>query len=136
VRPGGRGWFVGRSLRQRGIRINRADEQAYLSIRLADGTTEQLGRMRNRIGRARLRRRPFTASVLVHISGPSKRGFPRGRYLRAGPERRIAEVVGALAMTQAARDTLSLDINSVRPITYADLATLPDDVTFGAVVRR
>ncbi|PZA12471.1 phage tail protein I [Rhodopseudomonas palustris] len=134
--PAGRGWFVGMRLKGRGIRPNRADEQAYLSIRLADGSSAELGRMRNRIGRSRIRRKPFTATVVAHIAGPSKRGFPLGRYLRAGPEPRIAEVISALAVTQAARDTLYLDHNSVRPITYGDLARLPDDVRFGAVIRR
>ncbi|MDC7787366.1 phage tail protein I [Rhodoplanes sp. TEM] len=136
ARPAGRGWFVGRPLRGRGIQPNRAEEQAYLSIRLADGSSPALGRMRNRIGKTRIRRAPFTASVLVHIAGPAKHAFPRGRYLRAGPEARIAEIVNALAVTPAARDTLSLDINSLRPLTYADLARMPDDVRYGAVVRR
>lgn len=136
ARPGGRGWFVGRSLRRRGIRPNQADEQAYLSVRLADGSSEQLGRMRNRIGRTRIRRARFTASVLVHVAGPPKHGFPRGRYLRQGPEARVAEIVDAVGITQAARDTLYLDINSVRPIGYGDLARLPDDVRYGAVIRR
>ncbi|MBB5046795.1 hypothetical protein HNR60_001543 [Rhodopseudomonas rhenobacensis] len=134
--PGGRGWFVGRSLKGRGIRPNRADEQAYLSIRLADGSSAVLGRMRNRIGRTRIRRARFTATVLAHLGTTPKSGFPLGRYLRAGPEPRVVEVLDALAVTQAARDILFLDINSVRPITFGDLARLPDDVRYGAVLRR
>ncbi|WP_054162516.1 phage tail protein I [Rhodopseudomonas sp. AAP120] len=134
--PGGRGWFVGRRLRGRGIRPNQADEQAYLSIRLADGTSAALGRMRNRIGRTRIRRARFTAAVLAHLGTTPKSGFPLGRYLRSGPEPRVVEVLNALAVTQAARDTVYLDINSVRPITYGDLARLSDDVRFGAVIRR
>jgi hypothetical protein len=135
AREGGRGIFAGRSRRGRGLRANRADEQAYLSVRLADGASETLGRMRNRVGRSRIRRLPFTAAVLVHIATPLARRAIR-RFARRGPEARIAEVADALAMTRAARDTLTLDHNSVRPLVWGDLARVPDDVTYGVVLRR
>lgn len=136
VMPPGRGWFISRARKGRGIQRNRADELAYLSIRLADGSRPEYGgRMRNRIGRTRVRRAPFTATVLAHLSGPPKHGFPVGRFVKVGPEARIAEAINALAVTQAARDTVYLDINSVRPITYGDLARLPENVRAGAIIR-
>ncbi|MGX7745891.1 hypothetical protein M9H71_24930, partial [Rhodopseudomonas parapalustris] len=77
VGPPGRGWFIGRARKGRGIQPNRTDELAYLSIRLADGSRPEYGgRMRNRIGRTRIRRKPFTATVLAHLAGPPKHGFP------------------------------------------------------------
>ncbi len=137
ARPGGQGLFACRSRRRRGVRPNRADEQAYLSIRLADGGSEQLGRMRNRVGRSRLRRKAFTASLLVHAPGPAQRAFPvKGRYVRRGPEERVAELLNAVGVTQAARDTLFVDINSLRPLVYGDLVNLPDDTVYGAVINR
>ncbi|MGX7745902.1 hypothetical protein, partial [Rhodopseudomonas parapalustris] len=36
---------------------------------------------------------------------PPKHGFPKGRFVKVGPQERIAEVINALAVTQAARDT-------------------------------
>jgi hypothetical protein len=134
--PGGMGLFASGARRRRGVRPNRADEQAYLSIRLADGSSAALGRMRNILGKTRLRRPPFTAALLVHAAGPAKRSFPvTGRFLRAGPEKRIAELMNALAMTQAARDTLFIDLGSTRALTYGDLARLPNDTRAGVAVR-
>jgi hypothetical protein len=135
--PGGQGLFANGAWRRRGVRPNRADEQAYLSLRLADGSSAQLGRMRNRLGRTRLRRPAFTASILVHAPGPKVRAFPpTGRYLRAGPEVRVAELARTLGVTQAARDTLFLDINAIRPLVYGDLAKLDDTATYGLTVSR
>lgn len=135
--PAGMGLFASRAWKRRGVRPNRSDEQAYLSVRLADGTSAALGRMRNRLGRTRTRRDPYTASILVHAPKPKASAWPvTGRFLKAGPEARVAELARALGVTQAARDTLFLDVNSIRPLAYGDLARLPDDAVYGLTVRR
>lgn len=135
--PAGMGLFASRAWKKRGVRPNRADEQAYLSVRLSDGTSAALGRMRNRLGRTRTRRDPYTASILVHAPKPKASAWPvTGRFLKAGPEARVAELARTIGVTQAARDTLFLDVNSIRPLAYGDLARLPDDAVYGLTVRR
>ena len=49
----------------------------------------------------------------------------------ADPDKLIAELESAIVSASAARDTLFMDINSTRAITYADLAHLPDDARYG-----
>jgi hypothetical protein len=101
---------------------------------LADGTEAEIEttRLRNRIGRTRLRRASFTAGLLVHAPrDPLPSIYPRGRIARLGPDKLIAELESAIVSASAARDTLFMDINSTRAITYADLAHLPDDARYG-----
>ncbi len=136
-RPSGRGFFANRSRLRRGVRFNDAESFLYASLRLADGSGAEIEttRLRNRVGHTRLRRPPFTAGFLVHAPRdrlPSI--YPRGRIARSGPERLIAELEGAIVSASAARDTVYMDINSTRAITYADLSHLPDDARYGRAI--
>lgn len=138
--PGGASLAVNRcALRSRPIKANRSDEQAYLSIRLSDGSAPATrGNIRgSALGRGRLQRKSFTASYLVFapITDYSA-GFPRNSMLvRRSPEDRVEEVAHAVDVAASARDTCYIDVNSVRPITFSDLERLPDGTTFGEAVR-
>lgn len=138
--PGGPALAVNRcALNARPIKANRADEQIYLSIRLADGSGPATrGNIRGSpLGRGRLSRKGYTASYLVHAPITDyKTGFPRNSMLvRKSPESRLDEVAHAIDVAAAARDTCYMDVNSVRPITFSDLERLPSDTTFGTSVR-
>lgn len=136
ARPAGLGFFANRPRRGRGVRVNDAEGAFYASIRLTDGTAPDLSRMRNVVGKTRLRRPAFTAGLLVHAPRPPLPSrHPRGRIARAGPEALIAALEHAIAVTQAARDTLYLDVNSTRPLTYADLPRVGVNARFGVAVR-
>lgn len=133
-RPIGRGIFANRPRWRRGARFNDAEFHLYASFRLADGTEAEIetARLRNRIGRTRLRRVSFTAGLMVHAPrDPLPSIYPRGRIARIGPDKLIAELESAIVSASAARDTLFMDINSTRAMTYADLAHLPDHARYG-----
>lgn len=130
-----RGVFSG-GHRHRFVRANIAADRFHWSIRLADGSTEALSTMKNRVGRTRTRRARYTLGLLVHVAAPPRSRFaPRSRLSHPDPSPRVAEIGAAASRALAARDTLFVDINSVRPIRYVDLATLPANVRYGAFVR-
>lgn len=136
-RPAGLGLFAGRPRRGRGVRPNDADGAFYAAIRLADGGIPTLARMRNVVGKTRLRRERFTASLLVHVPrDPLRSAYAPGRVARAAPTALVQQIESAIAVTQAARDTLFLDLNSTRPLTYSDLARVGEQARFGVAVRR
>lgn len=136
ARPAGLGLFASRPRYHRGVRVNDAATAFYVSIRLADGTSPTLSRMRNVIGKTRLRREAYTAGLLVHAARPPIGSFAvRGRIARRGPESLVAAIENAIAVTQAARDVMFLDLNSTRPMTYGDLARLPDNAHYGLAIR-
>jgi hypothetical protein len=131
---GGRGIIAG-GLR-RFVRSNTADDHIWWSISLADGSTVALSTMRNRVGRSRTRREAYTVGLLVHAPAPPRQRFaPRSRLSHPDPSPRVAEIMAAADQARAARDRLFVDINSVRPLRFADLATLPADATHGLYVR-
>ena len=130
----GRGFIVGGF--RRFVRANTADSHFWWSIRLADGSTERMSTMSNRVGRSRTRRASYTLGLLVHAPAtPRSRFSHRSRLAHAGPADRVAEIMAAADQARAARDTLFIDINSVRPMRFADLATLPAITRYGQYVR-
>lgn len=129
-----RGCIAGRA--GRFVRPNRADDRFFWSLRLADGSTEALTTMKNRVGRTRTRRARYTLGLLVHAPQvPRTRFVPRSRLAHPDPSPRVAEIRDAASQALAARDTLFVDINSVRPLRFSDLATVPANVRYGAFVR-
>lgn len=131
----GSGFFVGGM--RRFVRANNAQYSFYESFRLNDGLSTGVAptAMRNVVGRSRLRRPAFTVGLLVHAPRSVQHSFfPKGRVARAAPWKLIEELEQAIVSASAARDTPFMDINSTRPLTYADLAHLPDDATYGRVV--
>lgn len=130
-----RGVFAG-GRRHRFVRANAADDRFHWSLRLADGSTEVLSTMKNRVGRTRTRRARYTLGLLVHAPKPPRSRFvSRSRLSHPDPSPRVAEIRAAASQALAARDTLFVDINSVRPLRFSDLATLPANVRYGAFVR-
>lgn len=135
--PAGMGFYASRSQYRRGVRENDASFAFYTSFRLADGSNEEPGtaRMRNRLGRTRLRREAFTAGLLVHAPRePVPSVYARGRVARSGPDVLVAGLEQAIVSASAARDTLFMDLNSLRDATFADLETFPDDARYGRAV--
>lgn len=135
-RTAGMGFFANRSRYRRGVRANDADFAFYLSLRLADGSTAEIGTyMRNRIGRTRLRRPSYTAGLLVHAPRqPVPSLYARGRVSRLGPVALVNALESAIDKASAARDTLFMDLNSTRDARFGDLALLPDDARYGRAV--
>lgn len=130
-----RGVFSG-GHRHRFVRANIAADRFHWSIRLADGSTEALSSMKNRVGRTRTRRARYTLGLLVHAPRvPRSRFVLRSRLSHPDPSHRVAEIREAASQALAARDTLFVDINSVRPLRFSDLATLPANIRYGAFVR-
>ncbi len=136
-RPAGLGFYASRSQFHRGVRVNDAEQGFYTSFRLADGSQSEPGvsRMRNRLNRTRLRRDAYTAGLLVHAPrAPVPSVYPRGRVARTGPDVLVASLQKAIVSASAARDTLFMDVNSLREATYGDLETFPDDARYGRAV--
>lgn len=123
--------------RRRAVRANAADDHFFWSLRLADGTTPQLGTMSNRVGRTRTRRVAYTLGLLVHAPAPPRqRHALRSRLAHPDPAPRVAEIMAAADQPRAARDTLAVDINALRPLRYGDLATQAATVRYGAYIRN
>jgi hypothetical protein len=136
ARPAGLGFFANRPRYRRGVRVNDAQFAFYWSIRLADGSSPNLSRMRNVIGKTRLRREGYTAGLLVHAPrAPLQSSYPPGRVARLSPAKRVAELEHAIAVAQAARDVMFMDINSTRSLAFADLENLPNNARYGLAVR-
>lgn len=136
ARSAGMGLFANRSRYRRGVRVNDAPTAFYSSIRLTDGSSANLSRMRNVITRTRLRRKSYTAGLLVHAPrAPLNSAYPTGHVARKGPAEFIASLNKAVAATQAARDTMFIDINSTRAMRYADLLYLPENAHYGLSIR-
>lgn len=136
ARPAGMGLFANRPRWRRSVRHNDADYAFYLSLRLADGSSPTLSRMRNIVGKTRLRRAAFTAGLLVHAPRSRLISFlPRGHVARRGPAALIAALNHAIAVSQSARDVMFMDVNSTREIAYGDLDHLPDGAPSGLAIR-
>lgn len=131
-----RGLAAGR--RPAPVRAANQDIEIYFSIRLADGSTAAIRNRisRSAVNRARIQPAPFEAHLLVHAPVPYHVGFPKsGWVVRPVPEARKREVHAAVAVAQGARDTVFVDLNSTRPLTFGDLARMPPDVRAGTALR-
>lgn len=122
--------------------VRRADEdvQLYDSIRLVDGSTAELRARKSSsaAGIARVQDAPFIVRLLVHAPVPRQAAYVAGVRpgpVRRPPEERVREVHSAAAAVQSGRDTVFVDVNSTRRITFGDLQRLPRDVRAGVHVR-
>lgn len=119
-----------------------AREDYYLALRVADGTGPS-GPMPapGAVGIDRLSRPTYTKELAVLLLRPPADAFPFGDARELGPDPQpiVDDLLEAIASAQVARDEVTVDINVLRPLTVADLATINANTKTGEyrlMIRR
>lgn len=101
-------------------------ESHYLALKVADGTGPSgPDPGPGAVGVDRLTRAPYTKELSILISRPPTEAAPFTSWeLAPDPQPVVDDLLDAVASAQGFRDEVSVDLNVLRPLTVADLATV------------
>ncbi|MCO5083086.1 MAG: phage tail protein I [Rhizobiaceae bacterium] len=108
-------------------------EDYYLALKVADGTGPSGPEPGpGAVGVDRLARAPYTKELSILISRPPSEAFPfTGWELAADPQPIVDDLLEAVASAQGFRDEVTVDLNVLRPLKVADLATVTATTKIG-----